>query len=61
VYRKLGHEMDFCVLGEFGGFTLNCEENLGGGISIWDFFGFWSWVHVGALRRGDRQLCLGEF
>jgi hypothetical protein len=32
VYRKLGHEVHFCVLGEFEGLTLIYEENSGGGI-----------------------------
>jgi hypothetical protein len=44
--------MENYVLGEFSGFTLNCEENFGGGILIWAFLGFCSWVHVGSLRRG---------
>jgi hypothetical protein len=59
VYRKLGHELDFYVLGEFGGFTLFCEENLFGGIWIYSFLGFYPWVHVGVLRRGD-NLCYCE-
>jgi hypothetical protein len=42
VYRKLGHELDFCVLGEFGVFTLIYEENIIGGIEIHSFFGFWA-------------------
>jgi hypothetical protein len=44
--------MEGNVLGEFDGFTLNCEENLFGGIEIWDFWGFWSGLHVGPLRWG---------
>jgi hypothetical protein len=34
MYRKKGHELDFCVLGEFRGFTLIYEENNFGGIRI---------------------------
>jgi hypothetical protein len=52
VYRKLGREVKFCVLGEFNGFTLICEENLIWGIGIWSVLGFWSVVHVGSLRGG---------
>jgi hypothetical protein len=46
--------MEFYVLGEFDGFTLNCEENLNGGNSIWTFLGVWARIHVGLLRRGGR-------
>jgi hypothetical protein len=45
--------MDFYVSGEFGVVTLIYEENLNGGIRIYSFFGFWAWVHVSTLRRGD--------
>jgi hypothetical protein len=31
-HRKLGHEMEKNVLGEFGEITLNCEEIYFGGI-----------------------------
>jgi hypothetical protein len=48
--------MENVVLEEFIGFTLFCEENLNGGIRIWDFLGFWVGIHVGLVRRGDR-LC----
>jgi hypothetical protein len=41
------------VWGNFRAFTLNCEENLVGGIWIWDFLEFWSVFHVRLLRRGD--------
>jgi hypothetical protein len=34
--------MEEFVLGEFWGFTLNYEENLGGGILIWWFLRFWA-------------------
>jgi hypothetical protein len=46
--------MEEFVLGEFEGFTLNCEENLIGGIGIYSFFGFYPVVHVGLGRRGDQ-------
>jgi hypothetical protein len=42
VYRKLGREVRFYVLGEFLGFTLIYEEKLIEGIGIWWFFGFWA-------------------
>jgi hypothetical protein len=48
--------MGFFLLGEFRGFTLNCEENSFGGIEIWELFGVWAWVHVDVLRRGG--LCV---
>jgi hypothetical protein len=34
--------MEEFVLGEFRGFTLNCEENSFGGIEIWELFGVWA-------------------
>jgi hypothetical protein len=46
--------MEFFVWGNFEGFTLIYEENFYGGIGICVFLGFWAWVHVNALRRGDQ-------
>jgi hypothetical protein len=40
------------VLEEFRGFTLNCEEKLGGEIGFGFFLMFWSGFHVEAVRRG---------
>jgi hypothetical protein len=45
--------MEKVVLGEFSGFTLNCEENTFGGIKIWCFLGVWADSHVEVVRRGD--------
>jgi hypothetical protein len=42
----------FCVLEEFGGFTLIYEENFIGGILIWVFLRIWVGSHVDPLRRG---------
>jgi hypothetical protein len=53
VYRKLGHELDKIVLGEFNGFTLIYEENFGRGDLDLGFFCVWAGIHVGLLRRGD--------
>jgi hypothetical protein len=49
--------MEKLVLGEFYGFTLICEGNLFGGISIWAFLRVWVGSRVDLLRRGDR-LCI---
>jgi hypothetical protein len=54
----------FSVLGEFGSFALNCEENLNGGIGFYSFLEFCSWSHVGPLRWGTTCVSfvrLGEY
>jgi hypothetical protein len=53
--------LEFFVLGEFSGFTLNCEEKLIGGIGIYSFLEFYSGIHVDVLRRGTNGVVLGEF
>jgi hypothetical protein len=53
--------MDIYVSEEFKEITLFCEENIFGGIEIWCFSEFCSWVHVRVLRRGDHCVFLGEF
>jgi hypothetical protein len=50
--------MEIIVLGEFWEFTLNYEENCGGGIYFWWFWGFWAGVHVSPLRWGDSFVCI---
>jgi hypothetical protein len=47
------------VLEEIRDFTLNCEENLNGGISIGTFLRIWSVVHVEGWRRGDHHGVFG--
>jgi hypothetical protein len=54
----MGHEMEKLFLGEFSVFTLNCEENVFGGIGIWWFLGFCSWFHVGVVRGGGDFVCI---
>jgi hypothetical protein len=51
----------FSVSEEFGNSTLNCEENVFGGIWIWCFLGFWSGFHVKPLRRGGTTVFYGVF
>jgi hypothetical protein len=53
--------MENFVWRNFISFTLFCEENYFGGIEIYSFLGFPSWIHVGLLRRGERCVHLGEF
>jgi hypothetical protein len=50
--------MENVVLEEFSVFTLNCEENIFGGIKISGFFRFCSGSHVVVGRRGGTCVTL---
>jgi hypothetical protein len=61
VYRKLGHELDNWILGEFGNPTLIYEEKLKGEILIWVFFVFWAGVPRRCTEEEDHLVSICVF